>query len=57
MRKLLTGMVTFGTFGLLASVAQAECYGGHGVTASKEAKQSVSISTHDGKTVILPATK
>jgi hypothetical protein len=46
MRKLLTAAAALA---LMASAAQAECYGDHNVTASSEKpQQSVAVSTYDG---------
>jgi hypothetical protein len=46
MRKLLTAAAALG---LMASAAQADCYGDHNVTASSEKpQQSVAVSTYDG---------
>jgi hypothetical protein len=46
MRKLLTAAAALA---LMASAAQAECYGDHNVTASSEKpQQGVAMSTYDG---------
>ena len=46
MRKLLTAAAALA---LMASAAQAECYGDHNVTASSEKpQQGVALSTYDG---------
>jgi hypothetical protein len=46
MRKLLTAAAALA---LMASAAQAECYGDHDVTASSEKpQQGVAMSTYDG---------
>jgi hypothetical protein len=48
MKKLLTAAAALA---LMATAAQADCYGGHDVTASAEKPQEgVAMSTYDGTT-------
>ncbi|MBA3516936.1 MAG: hypothetical protein H0T75_04680 [Rhizobiales bacterium] len=49
MRKLFTSLAAASTLALFVSAAQAECFGGHNVTASTAPiEESVAISTYDG---------
>ena len=49
MQKLLTTLAAASALVLVASAAQADCYGNHNVTASKApADEAVSMSTYDG---------
>jgi hypothetical protein len=49
MHKLLTALTAAAAMGFCVSVAQADCYGGHNVTASTDqTQQSVAMSTYDG---------
>ena len=52
MQKLLTTFAAASAMVLVASAAQADCYGSHNVTASKApAEESVTMSTYDGALV------
>ena len=51
MRKILTSLAATAALALAVSAAQADCYGGHDVTADNvPAGQAVTISTHDDPT-------
>ena len=48
MQRILTSLAAASALALCASVAQADCYGGHAVTASAApAGEAVTIATHD----------
>ena len=52
MQKLLTSLAAAAALTLCASVAQADCYENHNVTAGVEQpKETVAMSTHDGPLV------
>ena len=49
MRKLLTGFAAVSTLALLASAAQADCFGNHNVSASVDEQTPVAaMSTYEG---------
>ncbi len=49
MRKLFTSIAATSALALFASAAQAECFGGHNVTASTApTEETVAMSTYDG---------
>lgn len=49
MRKLFTSLAAASALALVSSAAQAECFGGHNVTASTApAEADVAMSTYDG---------
>ena len=55
MHRVLTGLAAASALILAASAAQAECYGGHDVTAKVAAgEEGVAMSTYDG-TLVPPA--
>jgi hypothetical protein len=49
MQKLLTSLAAAAALTLCASIAQADCYENHNVTATvDQPKETVAMSTHDG---------